>query len=173
MRTRTHAHVPDRLAEPRARGRRAIALLLVGVLGACGTAPPGWIPDSLDAFDQAFDDSLTIWTPELPPGVVGQEYRFALNARGQPKPFRWRLASGQLPAGVVLDDGGLLQGTPTQAGVYSFVVKVTSAAVASAKANGQSPHVDWRMRSYAILVKEGLASASLPGAARAEWRRKP
>jgi hypothetical protein len=170
-----HAHGSERFRETTGRGLLAIAFLLAGILGACASNAPTWIGASLDAFDGAYDDSLLVWTPDLPPGVAGKEYRFALNARGHPKPFRWKLVSGQLPGGVALDGEGVLQGTPTQAGVSSFVVKVACTPVVSRRSPGQSPHVDWRMRSYSLIVKEGPAgvAGSSPGAAKAEARRKP
>jgi sugar lactone lactonase YvrE len=39
--------------------------------------------------------------------------------------YSWVLTGGALPAGVTLSTGGLLTGTPTTAGFYTFVVKAT------------------------------------------------
>lgn len=167
----TRAHGSEWFREIKTRGPGAIAILLAGLLGGCG--PTAWIGGNLDGFERAFDDSLVVWTPDLPPAVVGKDYRFALNARGRPKPFRWKLVSGQLPEGIALDGEGVLQGTATQAGISSFVVKVACTPVVSRRSPGQSPHVDWRMRRYSLVVKDGPArgSGSLPGSGKAG--RKP
>ena len=39
--------------------------------------------------------------------------------------YAWVVASGTLPPGVALSSGGVLSGTPTQAGVFYFAVKAT------------------------------------------------
>src|SRR5579883_3026466 len=39
--------------------------------------------------------------------------------------YGWNLVSGSMPAGITLSPGGLLSGTPTSAGTYSFVVQAT------------------------------------------------
>jgi Putative Ig domain len=42
-------------------------------------------------------------------------------------PFTWTVSAGQLPPGVVLTTGHL-GGTPTQAGTFTFTIKVTDSA---------------------------------------------
>ncbi len=43
-------------------------------------------------------------------------------------PYTWEITSGALPAGVTLDgDTGLLSGTPTTAGTYTFIVTISNA----------------------------------------------
>ena len=48
---------------------------------------------------------------------------------GGTSPFTWSVSAGALPAGLTLGAStGLLSGTPTAAGTYSFTVKVTDQA---------------------------------------------
>lgn len=66
--------------------------------------------------------SLTVVTKELPDGVVGQTYEAKLEAQGGDGKYTWS-AQGGVPKGLVLDQGGKLAGTPTEAG--DFKVEVT------------------------------------------------
>jgi large repetitive protein len=59
-------------------------------------------------------------------GVVGQVYSATLNASGGTPPYAWTLASGQLPAGLMLNPAsGQISGTPSAAGTFSFGIKVS------------------------------------------------
>jgi hypothetical protein len=62
---------------------------------------------------------------KVPPGVVGTKFRQRLLASGGHGPYTFEVKSGKLPSGVTLGEHGLLIGTPTKAGTYRFVVKVT------------------------------------------------
>jgi large repetitive protein len=64
--------------------------------------------------------------PAPPGGEVGVTYSDQLTVTGGTSPFTWSVSSGSLPPGVTLGAStGLLSGTPTTAGTYSFTVKVT------------------------------------------------
>ena len=70
----------------------------------------------------------------LPTGAVGQPYSQTLSASGGSTPYRWT-ATQALPAGLNLNTStGLISGTPTAAGSFSFAVQVTDAAQTSATA---------------------------------------
>lgn len=70
-----------------------------------------------------------------PVGVVGNAYSVQLNGEGgcgpDPSvpgsglPYQYRVLNGSLPSGLVLDKGGLLHGTPGQAGTWSFWVELS------------------------------------------------
>ncbi|HRS27851.1 MAG TPA: putative Ig domain-containing protein [Phycisphaerae bacterium] len=60
---------------------------------------------------------------ELENGVEGWDYGEQLVSEGRP-PLRWSISQGELPPGLILDDGGALVGTPTQPGDYAFTVRV-------------------------------------------------
>jgi uncharacterized repeat protein (TIGR01451 family) len=63
----------------------------------------------------------------LPNGQVGVFYSQTLTASGGADPSTFAVMSGALPPGLTLDPLGLLSGTPTSAGGYSFIVQATDA----------------------------------------------
>ncbi|MEM7250990.1 MAG: putative Ig domain-containing protein [Pseudomonadota bacterium] len=68
-----------------------------------------------------------ISTGSLPSGEVGKTYSATLQVQGGASPFTWALASGQLPDGLTLNSGGVISGTPTEAGLANPTVRVTDA----------------------------------------------
>ena len=68
---------------------------------------------------------LSITTTTLPGAVEGQAYSFQLAATGGSGTYVWSLATGSsLPAGLTLSTVGLLSGTPTVSGNFSFTIQV-------------------------------------------------
>ena len=140
------------------RMRVPLLAVLVGVLGGgCGTSST--VQSSVVDFDKAFDDSLVVLTTDLPPAVVGKEYRFRLQATGQPQPFLWALVSGHLPKGLSLDGDGGISGVPTAHENASFVVKVHCKAGPTPDRAGSKPHVGLRMRYFTLVVQSPAAAA--------------
>lgn len=75
----------------------------------------------------------TITTDTLPGGKVGEAYSQTLSATGT-TPITWGIDSGNLPAGLTLDEAtGEISGTPTAAGTASFTVKVENSAGSDTK----------------------------------------
>jgi T5SS/PEP-CTERM-associated repeat protein len=68
----------------------------------------------------------------LPGGTISGAYSQTLLATGGTGPYSWLVTGGSLPPGVTLDAGGLVSGTPTTAGTYSFTLQVTDANGAQA-----------------------------------------
>jgi hypothetical protein len=74
---------------------------------------------------------LSIQDQSVPAGTVGQPYSKTLTAlsitntsqQGSPTSASWTIQSGTLPAGVTLSSAGILSGTPTSEGSYTFVVR--------------------------------------------------
>jgi hypothetical protein len=62
---------------------------------------------------------------KLPAGVVGKAYSWGVAARDGQPPFAWNVRAGSLPPGLVLDSLGLIHGTPTTAGTYTFTLQVS------------------------------------------------
>lgn len=69
-----------------------------------------------------------IWGEQLENGTVGIAYSETLNAAGGTSPYSFSLASGSLPPGLSLSSSGVISGTPTSAGTYTFSVTVTDSA---------------------------------------------
>jgi hypothetical protein len=77
---------------------------------------------------QSGGEQLAVRTATLPVAKLQQFYRFALQADGGVLPRRWLLVSGDLPPGIKLASDGVLNGTPTATGQFSFVVAVQDSA---------------------------------------------
>jgi len=70
---------------------------------------------------------------EPPTGVVGVSLSLALSAPDLAPPLTWALAEGQvLPAGLILDPGGNIVGTPTQSGEFGVLLAATDSKRAQA-----------------------------------------
>jgi large repetitive protein len=77
---------------------------------------------------------LNIINEGVPGGTIGQAYSQQLSAESlaslsprstSPASATWSIASGSLPSGVNFSSSGLLSGTPTAEGSFTFVVKAT------------------------------------------------
>jgi len=72
---------------------------------------------------------LVIVTSSVPIAVAGSAYSQQLAASGGLPPYAWSISSGTLPAGLTLDvSTGLLTGTPTDKGTFTFVVSIADQA---------------------------------------------
>jgi sugar lactone lactonase YvrE len=70
---------------------------------------------------------LQVTTIVLPSATNGVTYNQTLSASGGQTPFNWTNSSGALPTGLHLSTNGVISGTPSTAGTFNFVVKVTDA----------------------------------------------
>jgi MBG domain (YGX type) len=60
----------------------------------------------------------------VPDGLYGSPYtNLTLTVTGGMPPYTFSISAGRLPPGMVLSSSGMLSGTPTTAGKYSFTVK--------------------------------------------------
>ncbi len=71
--------------------------------------------------------TIALSPPSLPQGSVGIAYSQTLVGGGGSGPYSFSVGSGTLPAGLTLSAGGLLSGTPTTDGIWSFSLTATDA----------------------------------------------
>jgi len=73
--------------------------------------------------------ALAVTTESLANGVTGNVYTAQLSVDGGIQPYSWTVTAGSLPPGLTLGNAtGLISGTPTATGSFSFTVKVTDSA---------------------------------------------
>jgi subtilisin family serine protease len=69
---------------------------------------------------------ITLSPATVPNGAVSTAYSQTFTASGGTAPYTWARTVGTLPPGLTLSSGGVLSGTPTTAGTYSFSVQATA-----------------------------------------------
>ena len=77
---------------------------------------------------------LAVGTTSLPRAAPGRSYTTTLAATNIEVgwPLLWDLTQGTLPQGLTLSESGVISGTPTKRGNYSFTIGVADAAGAQA-----------------------------------------
>ena len=124
----------------------SVHVLLAGLGPQHDTNVPDWTEDARTIFVRAVTMTvdLVVTSTTLPAGMVGAEYQASLNAIGGTKPYNWAITAGGLPDGLELDgDTGVISGTPTEGGSFSFTIQVTDAAEATATAEVLISIVSW------------------------------
>ncbi len=137
------------LSGPRSNMKRpklvllATGFCLVALLSGCGSS------------SQPTSSPLTVTTAStLPQGVDNVAYNATLNASGGVTPYAWNVASGHLPSGLSLSRAGVLSGTPTASGGFSFSVAVSDSE--------QPPSVASAQFSLTINAALEITTTSLP-----------
>jgi mono/diheme cytochrome c family protein len=74
---------------------------------------------------------LAIVTTSFPDAMVGTSYSQILTATGGKTPYTWSRSAGTLPTGLTLNSSGVISGTLSAAGTFTFTAKVTDSAAAS------------------------------------------
>jgi len=69
-------------------------------------------------------EAPAITTTSLPNGTAGTAYSQTLSASGSSS--TWSVDSGSLPTGLTLSSAGVISGTPSVAGTFTFTVKATN-----------------------------------------------
>lgn len=86
-------------------------------------------------------------------GSTGQGV--TLSASGGVSPYTWNILSGLLPAGLILDSqSGIVSGTPSRPGKYTFTVRVTDATGMSS-----STEYEW----FILATPQGNVNFTAPG----------
>ena len=115
--------------------------------------------------------ALKIVTSKLAGGTSGVSYNAALSASGGQSPYQWNFSSGKLPAGLQFDGStGVISGTPSQTGSFSFTVAVkdaassqTSQALALSIAANSSSNFDGPAELPRVYLQTALADTPAPG----------
>ena len=99
---------------------------------------------------------ISITTVSLPNAVMNAAYSRTLTAVGGTLPYTWSIIGGSFPAGLTLTDGGIISGTPTTTGTFSFVVQVSDAGNPTLSAS--------KSLSLVIVQPISITTVSLPNA---------
>lgn len=90
--------------------------------------------------------AVVLFPSVLPATMIGTAYSQNLTSKGGMAPYTYAISSGALPAGLTLSDSGVLSGTPTKAGTFSFTVKATDSST------GTGPYTGTRLYSLTIIM---------------------
>lgn len=91
------------------------------------TASNDVAPDAVGASHTITATASPVFTADAPPAALatGVAFSYQFAASGYPAPV-FSVADGDLPTGLELTPGGLLSGTPTVVGEYSFTVRANN-----------------------------------------------
>ena len=84
------------------------------------------------SYTVTMNPALAITTTALPGGEATLAYGQTISATGGTGPYTFGSTSGTVPPGLSVGTTGVLSGTPTTAGSYTFTVTVTDTALATA-----------------------------------------
>ncbi len=100
---------------------------------------------------------ITINPVTLPVGAMGAFYQQTFTQTGGTGAISYSLSAGSLPSGLNLSAAGVLSGTSTQAGNFSFIVKATDA-------NGCTGTQPYTLTLNVVCPALTIAPATLTGA---------
>ena len=158
-------------AEAAPGGYHTMALTKNGTMWAWGNNANGRLGDGTTssktsptmikntvAYKRDFNITANAWQPtittsSLTSGITGTSYTQALAASGT-QPITWTLNTGStLPSGLTLNGStGVISGTPTVAGTFTFTVKATNMAGSNTKT-----------LSLTLNAPPAIITKSLPG----------
>jgi len=105
-----------------------------------------------------YASELSVSTARMPTATAGAPYSLELLASGGTAPYTWSVTSGNPPPGLTLSQAGLLSGTPTSQGYWSFQVQVSDG---SSPAQTRGVSLGATVRYASILA---VATSHLPWA---------
>jgi hypothetical protein len=92
--------------------------------------PPLTVPSPIYTITINPPPPLSITSTAMANGIVGTAYSSAIASSGGVPQLTWSVPPGTLPPGLELNtSSGLISGTPTTAGVYTFFPTVTDSAI--------------------------------------------
>jgi hypothetical protein len=99
---------------------------------ATSMAPPhkvAWARITVNPKTTSVETStLSVSTKTLPAATDNTPYSTVLTATGGSSPYSWSLISGTMPSGLLLSSSGVISGTPSKAGSFSFNARVSDSA---------------------------------------------
>ena len=93
---------------------------------------------------RSLSPALTTTSP-LASALAGTNYSQTFAAAGGTAPYTYAISGGTVPAGLSLSGSGVLGGTPTTAGTYSFTVQATDAVALTVQ------------KAYSLTIQTPLA----------------
>ena len=100
--------------------------------------------------------TLAILSSSLPDAVAGMSYLGQVALFGGMAPYAVSVTSGSLPAGLSIDNTGLITGTPNAAGNFAFTIQVTD--------SGAQPSTSTQVLSIRVGNPLVIATTTLPAA---------
>ncbi len=83
------------------------------------------------------DVKVSVTTTSLPTAHQNESYSDTLAATGGTLPYRWTVSAGALPQGLTLSSAGVVSGTPTASGTFSFSAEVIDSTSPTETATAQ------------------------------------
>ena len=83
--------------------------------------------------------ALAVTPPVLPSATTAQAYSQSFSTTGGVAPYRYAVTAGALPTGLTLSTAGVLSGTPTQGGAFTFTVSATDASTGAGPYTASQP----------------------------------
>jgi Putative Ig domain len=103
---------------------------------------------------------LAVTTQTLPPATAGVAYSTTLAATGGVSPYIWSIPVGSLPPGLKLRAAtGVISGTPTAGGTFSFVAEVTDSET-GAQSVGASESITVSTAGLVVTTASTLPTAT-------------
>ncbi len=88
--------------------------------------------------------SILVLPTALPASTVASAYSQSITAAAGTAPYTYAITAGSLPAGLSLTSAGVLSGTPTAGGTFSFTVTATDSSTGTGPYTGS--------RAYSLTV---------------------
>ncbi|MFN7972296.1 MAG: kelch repeat-containing protein [Acidobacteriota bacterium] len=101
--------------------------------------------------------AITLAPASLPNGTPGVAYSRTITASGGSAPYTFSKASGTLPPGLALSAGGVLAGTPTTPGSFTFAVRASDAGACA----GTKSYTVTIVQLIDFLVGQGLGQPNV------------
>jgi hypothetical protein len=99
---------------------------------------------------------LSITSPAtLPKGTQGKPYSYQLQTSGGLAPISLRIVAGSLPPGLSLNPVGIILGTPSKFGAYSFTLKATDSCPSGAQTAQKSFSLSMKLRAGKEFREKG------------------